>query len=455
MLSESKYKNLNQFLTTKNSSSSKKVSINIRSETTSPSSYNERNYSTQNRPFYNDINNNNQVQCYFGIKKSNTIDKQFYNNINLLTNLKESEENIYDSFSKDVNKNNLNDTNKINIMSVSKNKNNAIYDKSLFIQIIKYYTRKTKNNIIKNDEVSNFLKPMKIFMNNQKKNVINIKNIKKELEEKNSSKILKKEINHYNSIKIDENNKNINNIFKMNTNENKNYIGIDDNFNLTFGKSSNKIELTSSNNNSNHYKNIKVKNTKKLNKNYKFNINNFKNNLGVIKRKKNNNKDNIDIGLQSQRNSDPPISLSGKFYNEDKKTKKIIDKNNNEENTASFLNKSNKKDEKINSNTAHQFKSKKFNLPKNAINIDSIKFNNHILQNLLSHKKKIGKNSKNNLENKNKQGERNLFDSSLFKAFDKKISMMEENKINKNINLNHFNRNYSGKKNIKNKNMNK
>ena len=460
MLSENKFKNLHQFLTTKNSSSSKKISLNIKSETTSPSSYNERNYSTQNKPFHNDINKNNQIQQYIGYKKSNTIDKNCYNNINLLTNLKEQEDNIYDSFSKDLNKSNLSNTSKISVVSISNNKNSAIYDKSLFVQIIKYYTRKSKNNIIKNDEINFFLKPITKFINNQKKNTINLKNIKKELEDKNLLKLGKSEINQkYNSITYNKNDKNNNNnnIGMINTNDNRNYIGIDDNFNLTFGKSSNKIEIfTSSNNISSNYKNKKAKNAKKINNKFKFNINNFKNNINSFKNKKNKNINNnndglIDIDPQSQRNSDPPVLLSGKFFKEEK-NRKIIDTNNNkEESTPSFLNESNKEDEKINSNTTYQFKSRKLNLPKNAINIDYIKLNNHILQNLLNHNKKnIMKNSKNKIGNSNKQKEDSEFDSSRLKVMDKKMYLNEEKKNNKNINfnINHFNRNYSGKKNM-------
>ena len=62
MLNEKKFKNLYQFLTSKNSSSSQKLSINIRSETTSPSSYNDRNYSTQTKPFNNNKKINNQIE---------------------------------------------------------------------------------------------------------------------------------------------------------------------------------------------------------------------------------------------------------------------------------------------------------------------------------------------------------------------------------------------------------
>jgi hypothetical protein len=267
MFNDYKFKNLHQFLTTKNTSSSKKVSLNIRSETTSPSSYNERGYSTQKKPFNNNKYKININQNYLGNTKSNTIDKNCYNNINLLINLNEQENNKYDSLSKDLNKNNLTNASKKNNVPISNSKTSALYDKSLFLQLINYYTRKSKNDIIKKDEINFFLKPMTSFINNHKKNSINLKQIKKELEDKNSMRLEKNETNNkFNSITCNKEEKknNYNNIGMINSNENRNYIGIDDNFNLTFGKSSNKIEIfTSANNNSNNYKNIKVKNTKK------------------------------------------------------------------------------------------------------------------------------------------------------------------------------------------------
>ena len=438
MLNEKKFKNLYQFLTNKNSSSSKKLSINIRSETTSPSSYNDRNYSTQNKPFNNDINNkNNQINQYLVSKKSNTIDKNCYNNINLLNNLKENEDNTTDSFSKDLNKSNLSNASKLSIISISKNKNSGTIHKSLFFQIMKYYTRKSKTDAIKNEQISFFLKPIENILNNQKKNSINIKNIKKELEDKNMLNIGKKGIIHkHNSIDINklENNFDIN---KLNSNEKINYIGLDDNFNLTFGKSSNKIEIFTSGSNRNNIKNNIKKTKSKINNNCKFNINNFKNNINAIKNKKTKN-NNIEIGGQSQRNSDPPILISEKIM-----SKKIIDNYNNsmskEESTPSFLNESKKENEKKNS-TQHQFKTRRINLPKNPINLENIKSNNQILKNLLNHKKNILNGNKKNV---------NDFDSSRIKIMDKKSNMKEEIKNNNNFNLNHFNRNYSGKKKYK------
>ena len=173
MLDEKKLQNLHQFLTSKHSYSSKKVSLNKKSETTSPSSYNERNYSAQNKPIEGS-NKNKMIPYYLGYNKSNTIEKNCYNNINLLDNLKNDENIISDSFSGDLNKNDFGNINIINVASVSKNENSHIYNKTLFAQIMKYYIRKSKNSIIKSEEIDFMFKPMTKLINNQKRNVLNI-----------------------------------------------------------------------------------------------------------------------------------------------------------------------------------------------------------------------------------------------------------------------------------------
>lgn len=434
MLNENKLNNLHQFLTKKNSISSKKVSLNIKSETTSPSSYNERNYSTQSKRFNDGMGDkNNQIPNYIGFKKSNTIDKNCYNNISLLSNIKDQDYNVYDSFYKELNKSNISNSNIISAISVSKSKNGSFYDKPIFFHIMKYFTRKSKNEIIKNDVINFLLNPVIKILNNNKKNVINIKSIKKELEEKNSLKFVKKAKNNFNSI---DNNINENNI--NNTNEIKNCIGVDENFNLTFGKKNNREISTQSNNG------INKNNNKKL-ANYIFNINNFKNNISTIKKRKN-SKEKIDINPQSQRNSDTPILISEKTF----KNKKLIEYNNmnKEESTPSFL----KENNKINSKTSNQFKCRKINLKKNGINLDIIKLNNPILQNILNRKKNTLKNKEKKLGNVSNKNDKKGFDSSRLKVMENQLNIIEEKKTknnkNMNYNLNYFNRD-SSKKNYK------
>ena len=452
MLSENKLKNLHQFLTSKNKNSIPSKKVSLKSETTSPSSYNERNYSTQNKHFYSN-NKDIQIPHYLGYKKSNTIDKNCYNNINLLDNLK-TQDDICNSLSKDLNISNFSNISKISISSSLNNRNSAMYNKSLFAQIMKYYTRKSKNEIIQFEEIDFILKPMTKLINNSKNNLNNEKNLKKNIEEKNSTKIGKKDNNknnksiiknkddnYSNNIQLNQLNNNINDI---NSNEHRNYIGIDENFNLTFGKSSNKIEIATTNNHMNNYihncKNIKYKNNKNVSNNFKFNINTIRNKKSI------NKNDIIEINPQNHRNNnniEPPLLISEKLIKNEIKDKKIIDNNNinKEENTPSFLNESKKEDEKINSKTSFQFKTRKFNIPTNAINIDNIKLNNHIFQNLIQHKKNILNKSKKKNENKNKKdnNENNI----------KEIKKKKNYSSNKEFNLNHFNRDYSGKKNYK------
>lgn len=441
MSNENKLKNLHQFLTKKHSTSSKKISLNIRSETTSPSSYNERNYSTKSKHFTNEINNkSNQIPLKVGFIKSNTIDKNSYNNINLLTNLEDEEDNnTFDSFSKNLNKSKYSNTSKISAITVLKSTDCPLYDKPLFFHIMKYFTRKGKNKKMKIEEIDFFLAPMIKIINYNRKNIINIKNLKKELDEKNSLKFGKKGKNNYSSINHNNDENYLNKIY---TNENRNCVGIEDGFNLTFGKNSNKIENYPQSNNGINKKNKSNSNNKKLT-NFNININNYKNNIYFLKNEKKKN-DHIDNNPQSQRNNVPPILISEKII----KNRKIIDNNNSinkEESTPSFL----KENKKLNSKTSAQFKPRHINLIKNGINLDDIKLNNPILQNLLSRKKHLLKNKIKKIEKESSKKGDILFDSSRLKVMDKKINIKEENKIknNKNINLNYFNRDYSTKKN--------
>ena len=465
MKNENKIKNLHQFLSFKNSASSKKVSLNIKSETTSPSSYNERNYSAQNKPLEGKkYNKNNKLSQYLGFKKSNSIDKNCYKNIRLLDNLKDKNINIYDSLSKDLNKNNINNITKINVTTLEKDKYISIYNKSIYIQIMKYYTSSSKNKIIKNEEVDFILKPISRLMTNQKKNIINLKNMKNNLDLKNNSKIGKKDINQKNELifknKDDKNNNNnkklYNNMKEINSNSNKNYIGIDDNFNLTFGKSTNWIEMSTTDNNINNNlydnKNIKSKNNKTTNKNktnnFIFNIKNIKNNINIIKNKKVINNIIIGVNPRSQRNNSHILAPNNEINNRNL----INDNIKKEENTPSFLNENenNKEDDKINSKKSFQIKSKKINLPKNIINIENIKMNHHIFQNLFHHKQKLLKEKKNKLEAEHKKNDEKEYYSSRSKILDKKFNLMEQIKhnMNDNINFDYFNKDSSIKKKL-------
>ena len=67
------------------------------------------------------------------------------------------------------------------------------------------------------------------------------------------------------------------------------------------------------------------------------------------------------------------------------------------------------------------------NLPKTYINIEELKLNNHIRQNLI-HKKKIKDNSKNKINDKSKD---NISQTLRNKSVRQKISLIEE--INKRV----------------------
>ena len=185
--------------------------------------------------------------------------------------------------------------------------------------------------------------------------------------------------------------------YENNSNEKKKYIIYDNNFNFTFGKkTNNNTEFAASKNksiNDGQIKSVNLMNNQIFNNNFIFNINNYKSNI--------------------------KISKTNGF-------KDII----NEESTPSFHNE-NKEEDKKNSNNKNQ--EKKRNLTKNYINIEELKLNNHILQNLI-HKKKAMENSKNKInekiKNKNPQTPR-------VKSLNQKIKIINE--INKRA-KNNYNR---------------
>ena len=193
--------------------------------------------------------------------------------------------------------------------------------------------------------------------------------------------------------------------FNQSMNEKRNYLYYDDNFNLTFGKSKNNnqnFEVNEPKTNyikSNKIKNLNLMNNQIFNNNFIFNINNYRSNINSTK---------------------------------NNKYKDII----NEENTPSFNNE-NKEQEFKSSNK--KIKQKKLNLSKNYINIEELKLNNHILQNLI-HKKKALDNSKNKLSNKSKSKKPG---TPRIQSINKKLNLVEEinkrmkNKYSKNKDINH------------------
>ena len=267
-----------------------------------------------------------------------------------------------------------------------------------------------------NESFASYLTDNNFIHKNKIKNVTIIKNNTKELYDKALFFHIMKYYttkSNYNCIKIDNINyflkpmtgflsssrkNNSNNSPNNSKNEKTKYIYYDDKFNLTFGKNIHnknieKNDTKSNNINKNKINNLNLMNNQIFNNNFIFNINNYKSNINQTK---------------------------------NKNFKDII----NEENTPSFPNEN--KEEDIKNNNINKKASKKLtNLTKNYINIEELKLNNHILQNLI-YKKKAMENSKNKTGNKTKN---KSSESPRTKSVNKKSSLLEE--INKRIKTNY------------------
>jgi len=356
MFTHEKLKKLHRILTGKISKASKKLSLNMKINKVRENSYNKKNKTNSKNSRINNKNKSNNTNKRNGNKSKKIADKTFQNNISILSEIKQKNENLNESFASYLTDNNCLHKNKIKNVTIIKNTKKELYDKSLLYHIMKYFITKSNNNSIKIEHLYYMFNPMLNYINNSKL-----------ISSNNSS------------------------------NEKRKYINYDDNFNLTFGKKTNNIENSDTKykniNNENQIKNMNLMNNQIFNNNFIFNINNYKSN----------NK----------------ISKTNEF-------KDII----NEENTPSFHNE-NKEDKKKYSN--HKNQHKKRNLTKNYINIEELKLNNHILQNLI-YKKKAMENSKNKLnekiKNKNSQTPR-------IKSLNKKLNLINEinnrtkNKYNK------------------------
>ena len=293
---------------------------------------------------------------------------------------------------------------------INQNKNNMKNQKSLMdktfqsnISVLSEIKKKDENF---NDSFASYLTDNNFPHKNKIKNVTIIKNKTKELYDKSLLyHVMKYYITKSNNrcIKFDHLYyifKPIKNFihnskkkkFNQNMNEKGNYLYSDDNFNVTFGKIKNnnnnnfeEKELKSNYIKSNKINNLNLMNNQIFNNNFIFNINNYRSNINSTKNK--NYKDII-----------------------------------NEESTPSFNNQNKEHDIKNSNNKLQQ---KKMNLSKNYINIEELKLNNHILQNLI-HKKKALENSKNKLSNKSKS--KNPATPRI-KSLNKKLNLVEE--INK------------------------
>ena len=306
---------------------------------------------------------------------------------------------------------------------INQNKNNMKKQKSLMdktfqsnISVLSEIKKKDENF---NDSFASYLTDNNILQKNKIKNVTIIKNKTKELYDKSLLyHVMKYYITKSNNrcIKFDHLYyifKPIKNFihsskkkkFNQSMNEKGNYLYSEDNFNVTFGKIKNnnpnfeEKEPKSNYIKSNKINNLNLMNNQIFNNNFIFNINNYRSNINSTK---------------------------------NNKYKDII----NEENTPSFNNE-NKEQEFKSSNK--KIKQKKLNLSKNYINIEELKLNNHILQNLI-HKKKALDNSKNKLSNKSKSKKPG---TPRIQSINKKLNLVEEinkrmkNKYSKNKDIKH------------------
>ena len=351
--------------------------------------------------------------------KISKVSKRFSLNMKI----KKARENTYNKKNYINSKNSkINNKNKSKTQSkINRYKSKKITDKT-FQNNISFLSEIKQSNENFNESFASYLTDNNFLHKNKIKNVTIIKNTTRELYDKSLlyhimkyfiSKSKNKSITfdhlHYMFMPmVNYINNSKKNSSKNNSNEKRKYINYDDdNFNITFGKKTNSnIEYSETKNNyinneknGKQIKNMNVMNNQIFNNNFIFNINNYKSNI--------------------------KLSKSNGFKN-------II----NEENTPSF-HYENKEKEKKNSN--HKNQQKKRNLTKNYINIEELKLNNHILQNLV-HKKKAMENSKNKLnekmKNKNSQTPR-------IKSLNKKINFINvinnkaKNKYNKSKDINH------------------
>ena len=277
-----------------------------------------------------------------------------------------------------------------------------------------------------NESFASYLTDNNFIHKNKIKNVTIIKNNTKELYDKALFFHIMKYYttkSNYNCIKVDNINyflkpmtgflsssrkNNSNNSPNNSKNEKTKYIYYDDKFNLTFGKNIHNKNIEKNDTKSNHINknkinNLNLMNNQIFNNNFIFNINNYKSNISQAK---------------------------------NKNFKEII----NEENTPSFHNE-NKEDDKKKNNINKIAQQKKPNLSKNYINIEELKLNSHILQNLI-HKKKAIENSKNKIGNQNTSKNS---ETPRTKSLNKKSNLLEE--INKRIKTNYNkNKEIKGKK---------
>ena len=319
--------NLHQFLTNSKSVGQKSYS-NYSKIYNNTKIYNQ---SKSNSNIINIENSKNKYNLFsnLNVKQKDKInltkflkeDKNYYNNINLMTEQNKDKKS-------EVNKINLN----LSVLSNLSKRGNSFktlnYDKSSYARIMKYFTIKSTNKPLKLDDLSPIFVPIRNNLSNEhrKNSNININqdNIKDKInfyyyinskekvmqlfkDKKNNNNSSKSIINsskynssikgknssinsNYNNNENNSGNYSDNNKMDINKNEQRNNIIKPNDNNLTFSKNSNESEFTFKDKGSNNFNNIE----NKKNNNNKDNSND--NNKNILE-KNNNNILNAELNL--------------------------------------------------------------------------------------------------------------------------------------------------------------
>ena len=279
--------NLHQFLTNSKSASQNthsnysKIYNNTKIYNQSKSNINIINIENSKKRFNLFSNLNSKLKEKINLTKFLKQDKNYYNNINLMT-----EQNLEKKH--DQNKINLNFSSLSNLAKRGNSFKTLNYDRPSYVRIMKYFTIKSTNKPMKLDDLNPVFVPIRNTLSNEhrKNNYININsdNVKDKInfyyyinskekaiqlfkdKNNNSSKSInnskcnssRRNNNESNSENFSSSNK-MNNISIINKNEQRNNIIKPSDNNLTFSKNSNESEFTFKDKGSNNFNNIENK----------------------------------------------------------------------------------------------------------------------------------------------------------------------------------------------------
>jgi len=402
--------NLHQFLTNSKSSSQNshsnynKIYNNPKIYNQSKSNVNIINLENQNKRFNLFSNLNAKQKEKINIAKFLKQDKNYYNNINLMT-----EQNLDKKH--EPNKLNLN----LSVLSNLSKKGNSFktlnYDRSSFVHIMKYFTIKSNNKPMKFEDLSPVFVPIRNTLSNEhrKNNNMNINpdsvkdkinfyyyinskekviHLCKDNKKNNSSSNRGKNSNNNSNNNNDSNSgsNKINNINLINKNDQRNSIIKSNDNNLTFSKNSNESEFTFKDKGSTNFNNDNKKSNNKDNSN-----DSSKNNNDISHN--NNNIFNSDLNSFANNNNDKEREKENKKINDSKHL--LINnfaKNNEKQNIGNDTNKLSISIQKINNKNNFKYNNYIQNEERKT-NEDSPKFVTEkplsLLDNIMNKNKKL------------------------------------------------------------------